>query len=734
VQLGRRLTSGIAAVGAVFPALLWLVPSLLGHRAPTFRDQGDFFYPLKLYTAARIRAGDLPLWNPLSGAGEPWLANGQSGPFYPPTLFFLLPSAALAGGLFLLFHYAVAAWGARRFLKEENVSEAGALFGAAAFAASGFGASLSFYWNHFGAWAWVPGIAALARSGLPRRSDVVALALLVGLQAMAGSPEIVAATALLAVALAIRPRAEFPEPHVEPPPRRRYRRLATGLGLGLALAGWVLAPMAELAAHSDRQRPLPAAEREAGALGLADAASVFGFTPASFGGSYLATLFLPPFAFVAVAAAFREPGRRGLASALALLALLGIVLAAKAPPGLWLRGLPPLDRIRYPAKGLVFTSFGVAMLAGLGIDTLRFAPGDARSRAVLGVLAVVALGLAAAMPLAFPARLCCALGAAAVGLCAVGFGARPSTGAVLSGASAAALVAALTLSLHALPTFASEAALARCPESVAALSGVAGRVVTPPMSALWGWVLRDGRFDETTLQRQRESLLGYTNLTCRVPTVRTASPLPTAGAATVAASIGAAEDALPAGAASGRSLWTPFPPTRLPSRQVGDFFRAPLAPYRPRLSYVRGYAVEPDPERAWSRIASGSVDLTREVLLDRRPVPDPGPGDAHPMLLARLAEESPERMVAEVTASYGGLLVLTDVFYPGWIAEEDGRRLPILRADGFFRAVALPAGTHRVTFRYRPASVAVGGALSALAVLVLAGLWYSGEPVGRRRA
>ena len=254
------------------------------------------------------------------------------------------------------------------------------------------------------------------------------------------------------------------------------------------------------------------------------------------------------------------------------------------------------------------------------------------------------------------------------------------------------------------------------------------------MGALWGWVLRDGRFDERMLERQREALLGYTNLTCRVPTVRTASPLPTAAAAAIAASVGTAEDALPAGAASGRALWTPFPPARLPSRQVGDFFRAPLAPYRPRLSYVRGYAVEPDPDRAWSRIASGSVDLTREVLLDRRPIPDPGPGDAHPMLLARIAEEAPERVVAEVTANNGGLLVLTDVFYPGWIAEEDGRRLPILRADGFFRAVALPAGTHRVVFRYRPISVAIGGALSALAALILAGLWYAGEPVGRRRA
>jgi hypothetical protein len=734
VQLGRRLASGIAAVGAVLPALFWLLPALVGHRAPTFRDQGDFFYPLKLYTASRLRAGDLPLWNPLSGAGEPWLANGQSGAFYPPTLLFLLPSAALAGGLFLLFHYAIAAWGARRFLKEESVSEAGALFGAAAFAASGFAASLSVYWNHFGAWAWVPGIAVFARSGLPKRSHVVTLACLVGLQAMAGSPEVTAATLVLSFALAIRPRAEFPEPHAPPPPSRRVVRLAAGAALGLSLAAWVLVPMGELAAHSDRQRPLPTAEREAGALGLADAASVLGFTPASFGGSYLATLFLPPFALVAAAAAFREPGRRDFAAVLALLALMGIVLAAAVPPGLWLRALPPLDRIRYPAKGLVFTSFGVAMLAGLGVDTLRFAPGGSKSRVLLGVLAVVALGLAAAMPLPFPSRLACALGAAAVGLCAVGVGTRPAAGAALTAVAAAALVAALGLALRPLPTFAPEAALARCPEPVAALSGVAGRVVTPPMGALWSWVLRDGRFDERMLERQREALLGYTNLTCRVPTVRTASPLPTAAAATIAASVGAAETALPAGAASGRVLWTPFPPARLPSRQVGEFFRAPLAPYRPRLSYVRGYAVEPDPDRAWSRIASGSVDLTREVLLDRRPVPDPGPGDAHPMLLARLAEEAPERLVAEVTASYGGLLVLTDVFYPGWIAEEDGRRLPILRADGFFRAVALPAGTHRVVFRYRPVSVAVGGVLSTLASLILAGLWYAGEPVGRRRA
>lgn len=253
------------------------------------------------------------------------------------------------------------------------------------------------------------------------------------------------------------------------------------------------------------------------------------------------------------------------------------------------------------------------------------------------------------------------------------------------------------------------------------------------MSPVWGWVLRDDRFDAAMLGRQREALLGYTNLTCRVPTVRTAAPLKTAGAAAIEESVGEAQAALPAGAASARILWTPFPPERLPSRRVGEFFRAPLAPYRPRLSFLSGYSIEPDAERAWRRVAAGEVDLTSEVLLDRRPDPDPREGRGRPLLVARLAEDAPERVVAEVTTTNPGLLVLTDLHYPGWIAEEEGRRLPILKADGYFRAVALPAGTHRIVFRYRPLSFYAGAAVSALALLTLLGLSNAGEPVRRVR-
>ena len=51
------------------------------------------------------------------------------------------------------------------------------------------------------------------------------------------------------------------------------------------------------------------------------------------------------------------------------------------------------------------------------------------------------------------------------------------------------------------------------------------------------------------------------------------------------------------------------------------------------------------------------------------------------------------------------MLALHETWYPGWIAEIDGRRVPILRADVLFRGVEVPAGRHRVVFRFAPFSL-----------------------------
>jgi len=59
--------------------------------------------------------------------------------------------------------------------------------------------------------------------------------------------------------------------------------------------------------------------------------------------------------------------------------------------------------------------------------------------------------------------------------------------------------------------------------------------------------------------------------------------------------------------------------------------------------------------------------------------------------------------------------VFVDTFDPGWKATLDGAPAPLERANLAFRGVAAPAGAHRIAMAYRPASIPLGLAVSALA-------------------
>ncbi|MDE3089697.1 MAG: YfhO family protein, partial [Chloroflexota bacterium] len=79
----------------------------------------------------------------------------------------------------------------------------------------------------------------------------------------------------------------------------------------------------------------------------------------------------------------------------------------------------------------------------------------------------------------------------------------------------------------------------------------------------------------------------------------------------------------------------------------------------------------------------------------------------------------PEHLVMSVNAPTDELLVLSEVYYPGWRATVDGVETPILRADVALRAVALRAGAHRVEMIFDPWSVKIGMAVTLGTVLAL---------------
>jgi hypothetical protein len=90
------------------------------------------------------------------------------------------------------------------------------------------------------------------------------------------------------------------------------------------------------------------------------------------------------------------------------------------------------------------------------------------------------------------------------------------------------------------------------------------------------------------------------------------------------------------------------------------------------------------------------------VLIDDDTPPNASYAGAVSAGSARIAAWHSARIEIDVDSALGGVLALHETWYPGWIAEVDGRRVPILRADVLFRGVEVPAGRHRVVFRFAP--------------------------------
>ena len=68
--------------------------------------------------------------------------------------------------------------------------------------------------------------------------------------------------------------------------------------------------------------------------------------------------------------------------------------------------------------------------------------------------------------------------------------------------------------------------------------------------------------------------------------------------------------------------------------------------------------------------------------------------------IAKIINYAPHRIEIDADLKQGGLLILTDTFYPGWKAYVDGAEAEIIRTFYAFRGVFLERGRHRVAFRY----------------------------------
>ena len=76
-------------------------------------------------------------------------------------------------------------------------------------------------------------------------------------------------------------------------------------------------------------------------------------------------------------------------------------------------------------------------------------------------------------------------------------------------------------------------------------------------------------------------------------------------------------------------------------------------------------------------------------------------------------------MKYEVNSPKGGVLVLSEIFYPGWKATVDGQPADIARVNYVLRALRVAPGKHQVELSFFPQSVKTTETVAYAALFVL---------------
>ncbi len=658
-----------------------------------------------------LREGRLLLWNPAIFCGLPSAGDPQLGTFYLPRLLcHLLFPPLPALDLFVLFHYFLLGPAMYALLREFRAGRPAALLSSATWMLCGQQMIWFKYGSGLVAGLFLPLMALTMERALARRSlPWIGAAGAVWAVLFLGAHPQLSFLALVwaGIALIARSRSHGP---------RWTLAAAAVFGVaGAGLAAVQLFPFLESLAQSHKlagepddsfRRPwrvpmllVTLLWQRAFGSPIDRLDVTMSWTGTSFfeyqGYMGLLPLFL---------AFFAQRSKLLWLTALVTLAL------ATLYPAWWLvtRILPPLH-VMVPHRLFLF-AFAMSILAGLGLErALADPPG--RRTACLGAAvaaAVLLIGLIGRVRGAtwlsvgnpsFQDLTLAALGAAATGA----FLCRPGPAAPKAALALAAVLADL------LPGFlaynASHGPLPPAPGAFAALPRE-DRVVSTLASAYW-----------------KRDLTNYLMLYGLSTPTGFASQYPQAYAELVAALGG---DVLE------RSVYLKEEDRRA-LRMLN--VRALLTPEGikavdalPRAWIVSDWETLADRESRLARLADSSFDPGRTVILERDPGPRPAPG-------ARGRVERTGRDAYRVACDRPCLLVISETWDAGWTCEVDGRRVPIERANHALRAVPLEAGTHRLTFAYRPRSLAWGAAVTLLTILtgsVL--LWLSRRSPGQARS
>lgn len=84
-----------------------------------------------------------------------------------------------------------------------------------------------------------------------------------------------------------------------------------------------------------------------------------------------------------------------------------------------------------------------------------------------------------------------------------------------------------------------------------------------------------------------------------------------------------------------------------------------------------------------------------------------------------LTSYKPNELRYTATSDKGGVIVFSEIYYPGWTATIDGKEAEVGRVNYVLRAVKVPAGKHEVVMEFRPTSVTTTETVAMAAIVIV---------------
>lgn len=672
-------------------------------------DLKNFTYPRLIFNSDAIRSSIWPLWNPYYFGGAPWNSNFQAGLFHPLSLLIIVLGGYSAEILQLqiIFIFLIAGFSMYFCLRGFNAHPAASLIAAISFLGSGFFVGNASHFPQINTLAVFPlGFMLVHRlTGKPTWSRLCGGALVFSIMIFSGFPTLaffLAAGSLLFGGLEIFSGGE------ETSRGRRCLFLLALLILTFALSAVLLFPAGESSAFITRTLELDTSPEIVGERSL----SGYNFLSLPF--PYLGLKRLSPYrldrtlrncsvglaglCFSVYYLLFNRRRRKWIVALLLLLNgvfSLGFNTPVYGPAYRWLLPFRLVSHPAFPFRaGLIFF---LCLAAGLGADSLLRGPVSEKRKFLLSCLVVLGLSL----PLLFLAGKVFKFAAAFL------LARNP-----FWWASWALLVLIMAVKIPG--KYFPAAMVILCLVDVSHWAGVNFETVARPA--------REGEWSglkEAERKRSRE-VVHRENLGRKAE--------------------------FPDFAGAWSMFHKYFSDSGYDGTQLESFRRLIRSPARTLLS--RDFRLRPigevkllrDGREVLGEINSGEdplrvalinlQDIEDEELL--RKLKDLGATGTFPGEECRVIRYEPNRIEYEINLSRPAVMFFNEIYYPGWVLKEKGRKIPLFPVNYAFRGAYLGPGPHHLIMEFKPVSFILGLIVTSLAGIFCC-LVFIISPLKKRR-